>query len=103
MGTMLHMSATPPRQRPVRPGTVAFLVAVGVAVIGVACAGAGLWELGVFLMSGALLWCGVVRLVLSDQAAGLLRLRRKNVDVATCVLLALGIVVVFLSLPSQVG
>jgi Protein of unknown function (DUF3017) len=95
------MTAASPTRRRTRPGTLAFLIAVGVALLGIICAAGGLWELGVFLVSGSLLLCAVVRLVLSDQAAGLLRLRRKNVDVATCALLAVGIIVVFVSLPSR--
>jgi multisubunit Na+/H+ antiporter MnhB subunit len=95
------MTAASPTRRTTRPGTLAFLTALGVAVLGIAFAAAGLLEAGVFLVAGALLLCAVVRLVLSDQSAGLLRLRRKNVDVATCALLALGIIVVFVSLPSR--
>lgn len=95
------MTTASPLRRPTKPGTLAFLVAVGVAALGVVVAGLGGWEWGVWLVAGALLFCSVSRLLLPDHAAGLLRVRRKYLDVLACGLLGLGIIVVFVSLPPR--
>jgi hypothetical protein len=95
------MTATPTMHGRLRPGTVVFLLAVGLLMLGVAMAAFGLWEWTVWLLAAALLLCSAARLVLSDDAAGLLRVRRRWIDVLACALLAVGIVTMFLSLPSR--
>ncbi len=95
------MTTTPTTRGGLRPGTVAFLVAVGLVAVGVVLAAFGVWKPTVWLFVAALLLCSLARLVLSDQAAGLLRVRRRSIDVAVCTLLAIGIIAMFLSLPSR--
>jgi Protein of unknown function (DUF3017) len=94
------MTATTMRGR-LPPGTVVFLLAVGLLVLGVVLAGFALWEWTVWLLAAGLLLCSAARLVLTDDAAGLLRVRRRWIDVVACALLAVGIITMFLSLPSR--
>jgi hypothetical protein len=95
------MSATPSTRGGITPGTAAFAAAVGLAVLGVALAAFGAWEVTVWLLAAALAGAAMARLVLPDELAGLLRVRRKAVDVLAFVLLGTGIVLVFLSLPPR--
>jgi hypothetical protein len=54
------------------------------------------WRPGVLLFSGGILLAGVFRLVLSDDQAGLLRVRRRPFD--TVMMLGMGIAVLVLAL-----
>ena len=84
-----------------KPGTVTLLCAVGVSGIGVLLAVLGSWQWTVWLVAGSLLVCSVARLLLSDYAAGWLRVRRKSIDVLATGLMGLSIIMMFLLLPPR--
>jgi hypothetical protein len=80
-------------------GTVAFLGTLLLCGIGVVIAVLGPWRQGVGYVGGALLLACLSRLVLPDRKAGLLRVRRKAVDVAILGCVGLGVVVLALAVP----
>lgn len=81
-------------------GTVAFLVAMALGLVGLGIAVAGPWRQGVGYVGGALLLACLARLVLPDRMAGMLRVRRKAVDVVILLALGLGVVTLSLVVPS---
>jgi hypothetical protein len=95
------MSATPSTRGGIMPGTAAFAVTVGLAVFALALALFGAWEVTVWLLAAALVGAAMTRLLLPEERAGLLRVRRKAVDVLAYASLGAGIVLVFLSLPPR--
>jgi hypothetical protein len=52
------------------------------------------WRAGVFLFAGGILLAGLLRLLLSDETAGLLRVRRRTFD--TLILFGMGAAVLIL-------
>jgi hypothetical protein len=81
------------------PGTVAFVGVLILAAVGVAVTAVGPWRQGAGYVGGALLLACLVRLLLPERMAGLLRVRRKVVDVAILGLMGLGVVVLSLVIP----
>jgi hypothetical protein len=80
-------------------GTLAFLACLGVTAIGVVLAAVGSWRQGAGYVGVSLLLACLARFVLPDRMAGLLRVRRKALDVALLALLGIGIVVLALLVP----
>ena len=80
-------------------GTVAFLACAGLTVIGIVLVAVGSWRQGVGYVGVSLLLACLARFVLPDRMAGLLRVRRKSLDVALLALLGIGIVVLALLVP----
>ena len=85
-----------PQQRPWPLLVVVAGVALGLLV---SVLGDSTWRLGSVLVGLALLVGAVERLVLSDQAAGLLQVRGKGFDVAVLALFGLAVVVLALLVP----
>jgi hypothetical protein len=77
-------------------GTLAFLGCLGLAAIGVVFAAFGSWRQGAGYVGAALLLACLARWVIPDRMAGLLRVRRKALDVLLLALLGVGIVVITL-------
>jgi hypothetical protein len=71
-------------------------VSVGIGAIGLLLTLIDGWRAGVVLFGCGVLTAGVLRLVLSDDRAGLLRVRRRTFDVA--LLLGMGTAVLALAL-----
>ena len=71
-------------------------VSVGIGVIGLLVTLIGGWRAGAVLFACGVLTAGILRLVLSDQRAGLLRVRRRTFDVV--LLLGMGAAIVALAL-----
>ncbi len=61
------------------------------------------WQLGLTMMGVAMLVGAVSRLVLPDESAGMLGVRRKFVDVLTLLLLGGGLVVLAAVIPTRAG
>jgi Protein of unknown function (DUF3017) len=80
-------------------GTLAFLACLGVTAVGVVLAALGSWRQGAGYVGVSLLLACLARFVLPDRMAGLLRVRRKALDVALLALLGIGIVVLALLVP----
>lgn len=80
-------------------GTVAFVGAFALAGVGVLVAALGSWRQGAGYVGASMLLACLARMVLPDRMSGLLRVRRKAVDVVILGLLGGGIVVLALLVP----
>jgi uncharacterized membrane protein YjjP (DUF1212 family) len=93
-----------PSRRPQTFGGAVYLVVVGMALAGVAVAAAGPWRTGVSWMGASLLVGAVSRLVLPEQRAGMLRVRRRKVsDVVMLAVAGLTLIVLAVVVPNQPG
>jgi len=87
-----------------KPSTIGGVIYLGVlvaALAGIAVAAAGAWRTGVSWLAVALITAAVTRLLLSDDNAGMLRVRRKLLDAV--ILAGAGVLLLFLaaSIPNQ--
>jgi Protein of unknown function (DUF3017) len=82
-----------------KPGTIAFVGAMVLAAIGIVVTAAGPWRQGAGYVGGALLLACLVRLLLPERMAGMLRVRRKVVDVTILGVMGFGVVVLALVIP----
>ena len=78
------------------PGTVVLGLEVLATAVGLAIVAAGSWRLGVGVVGGALVCGSFARTLLTERAAGLLRVRRPTADVV--VMTGLGVVLIVLSI-----
>jgi hypothetical protein len=83
-----------PRGMPL--GTLAFLVCLALTAVGIALAAFGSFRQGVGYVGTSLLLACLARFVIPDRMAGLLRVRRKALDVVLLGVLGIGIVVLTL-------
>jgi hypothetical protein len=86
-------------KKPSTTGGVGYLVALAMAVAGVALAAADRWRAGMTVFGVAFVVAFVMRAVLPDEAAGMLRVRRRFVDLAILALCAGGILVLTVVVP----
>lgn len=86
---------------PARLGGVVFLLVLALTVIGVIVAALGSWRWGTRLVGISLLVGAVARTVIPQEAAGMLAVRRKLVDVPVLLLLGTAIAVLSVSIPDQ--
>ncbi|MGH3360593.1 MAG: DUF3017 domain-containing protein [Nocardioidaceae bacterium] len=82
-------------------GTVVYTVVVAVVAVGLVVIAVGPWRLGVSLCGGALASAAVCRIVIPERAAGLLRVRRRSIDVLWMLSLAGLIIALAVIIPSQ--
>lgn len=87
-----------------KPSTIGGLVYLGVlvgALAGITVAAAGAWRTGVAWLAFALIAASATRVLLSDDNAGMLRVRRKLLDAV--ILAGAGALLLFLaaSIPNQ--
>ena len=82
-------------RRPRTRGGVAYLLVLLVAAGSLAMVAAGLWRAGTMLLGVAFLLATIGRIALPEHDAGMLKLRRKAIDVPT--LLAIGVALVVLA------
>lgn len=84
-------------KKPSTTGGIFYLICVGVVIAGLAVAAAGPWREGVTLMGLGFGLALVMRLVLPDQRAGMLRVRHRIIDLmvlAACAGLMLALAVI---------
>ncbi|HET7326474.1 MAG TPA: DUF3017 domain-containing protein [Nocardioidaceae bacterium] len=81
-------------------GTFAFFGALALAASGIGVAVTGSWRQGAGYVGAALLLACLARLVLPERMAGMLRVRRKAVDVVMLGVLGIGVVALSLVVPS---
>jgi hypothetical protein len=100
--TGLRVHSLQPRKPRTRGGKV-YLGVLLVGIAGLAIIVADLWRLGTTLLGVAFLLATIGRIALPDADAGMLKLRRKAIDVPT--LLAIGVALVVLAsvVPDQPG
>ena len=92
-----------PDRRPQTFGGVVYLIVVGMTVTGLAIVVVGAWRTGVSWMGAGLLLGSLFRLVLPERRAGMLRVRRKTVDVALLALAGTALIVLAIVIPDQPG
>jgi hypothetical protein len=67
-------------KKPSTTGGIIYLSVVGGVLVGLALVGAGVWRAGVVTMGAAFGVAFAARAVLPDERAGMLRIRRRFVD-----------------------
>jgi hypothetical protein len=88
-------------KRPSTTGGIVYLVVAGTLVIGLGIVAVGPWRTGVSVMGAALTLAFVARAVLPDQRAGMLRIRRRYVDLTTLAVCAAGMFALVIAIPSH--
>jgi hypothetical protein len=87
--------------KPSTLGGVIYLVVLVGALAGVVIAALGAWRTGVSWLAVSLLAAAVARLALSDDNAGMLRVRRKFLDATLLVGLGVTLLVLVATIPDQ--
>lgn len=82
-------------------GTVVYIAVVAVVAVGLCVMAVGPWRVGVSMCGGALAAAAVCRIAIPDRAAGLLRVRRRPIDVLWMLTLAGMIIALAVIIPSQ--
>ena len=89
------------RRYPSTLGGACYLLVLAVSAVGLGIVTHGDWRLGVRLISGALGFGAVVRLVMPARQAGMLAVRRRVVDVVILVVLAVALWFLSANIPNQ--
>jgi hypothetical protein len=88
-------------KRPSTTGGIIYLSVVGVMLVGLGVVVAGDWRPGVALMGASFGVAFVARAVLPDNRAGMLRIRRRSVDLTTMGICCVGMVLLSALVPSR--
>ncbi|HET6561499.1 MAG TPA: DUF3017 domain-containing protein [Marmoricola sp.] len=88
-------------RKPRTLGGVVYLVVLGVTALGIGVVLLDRWRTGLTVFGGALLCGALARVMIREDNAGMLGIRRKTVDVATLVVLGSGLVVLAAVIPDQ--
>ena len=91
----------PPRRLPQTVGGTVYIVVVGMTVVGLGIVVAGAWRTGLVWMGIGLLLGALTRAVLSERAAGMLRVRRRWSDVLMLTVAGIGLIVLAVIVPAQ--
>lgn len=91
----------PPRRLPQTVGGTVYMVVVALVAVGLGLVVAGAWRTGLVWMGIALLVGSLTRAVLSERAAGMLRVRRRWTDVLLLAVAGIGLVTLAVIVPSQ--
>lgn len=68
-------------KKPSTTGGIIYLAVVAATAVGIGIAVAGEWRLGTVVMAAAFGFAALSRAVLPDERAGMLRIRRRFVDI----------------------
>ncbi|MFT4010460.1 MAG: DUF3017 domain-containing protein [Nocardioidaceae bacterium] len=88
-----------PRRYPSTVGGACYIVMGLVAIGGLGTAILGAWRTGLVIMGVALLGGALARLIVKDDVAGMLKVRRKSLDVAWLTLLGVALIVLAIVVP----
>ncbi len=88
-------------KRPSTTGGIVYLTVVALVLVGVVIAGSGAWRSGVTLIGASFGLAFVARSLLPDERAGMLRIRRRFVDITTMGLCAVGMLVLAVVIPNR--
>lgn len=91
----------PPFRRPQTFGGVVYIAVVAMTLVGLGIVAAGPWRTGVSWIGAGLLIAALARLSLSDQGAGMLRVRRKWSDVLMLTVAGIALIVLAVIVPDQ--
>ncbi len=89
------------RRYPSTLGGAFYLLVLAISGVGLVIVSQGSWRLGVKWIAGSLVLAAVVRLVIPDQQAGMLAVRRRSLDVAILALAGIALWVLSTSIPNQ--
>jgi hypothetical protein len=90
-------------RRPQTLGGTIYLLVLAAALIGLGIVAAGAWRTGVGWIGTGVLVAALARLVLAEEAAGMLRVRRKWSDVLMLTVAGVALVVLSIVVPNQNG
>lgn len=80
-------------QKPSTTGGIIYLLVVATALVGLGIVVAGEYRGGIMVMAGAFGFACISRAVLPDERAGMLRIRRRMVDITTMAVCSVGMFV----------
>ena len=90
-------------RRPQTLGGTIYLLVLAAALVGLGIVAAGAWRTGVGWIGAGLLLAALARLVLAEEAAGMLRVRRKWSDVLMLTVAGIALLVLSIVVPTQTG
>ena len=90
-----------PRRRPSTLGGACYLLVGASAATGLAIVAFGPWRTGLTVMGCALIGGSAARLVLADDNAGMLKVRRKSLDVLFMAGLGVALIALAIVVPDQ--
>jgi hypothetical protein len=90
-------------RRPQTLGGTVYLLVLAAALVGLGIVLAGAWRTGVGWIGTGLLVAALARLVLAEQAAGMLRVRRKWSDVLMLSVAGVALIALSVVVPNQNG
>lgn len=88
-------------KKPSTTGGIVFLIVVALVLVGLGMAASGAWRPGVTVMGASFGLAFIARLVLPDERAGMLRIRRRLVDLATIALCGVGMIILATVIPNR--
>jgi multisubunit Na+/H+ antiporter MnhB subunit len=88
-------------KKPSTTGGVVYLSVVAAVLFGMAVAAGGAWRQGVTIAGMSFVVAFVARSVLPDERAGMLRIRRRFVDLTTMGLCAAGMLLLAAVIPNR--
>jgi hypothetical protein len=91
----------PPRRLPQTLGGTIYVLVVAMALVGLGIVVAGAWRTGLVWMGVGMLLGALTRAVLSERAAGMLRVRRRWSDVLMLTVAGIGLIVLAVIVPDQ--
>jgi hypothetical protein len=86
-------------KKPSTTGGIIYLSVVGGVLVGLALVGAGVWRAGVVTMGAAFGVAFAARAVLPEERAGMLRIRRRFVDLTAMAICCGGMLVLAAVIP----
>lgn len=89
-------------QKPSTMGGVIYLIVLTVLLVGLGIVIAGAWRTGIVVMGASLGLAFVARAVLPEEHAGMLRVRRRFVDLAALAVCCVGMIVLAAVIPTRV-
>ena len=88
-------------KKPSTTGGIVYLFVMTQLIVGLCMAASGAWRLGATVMGASFGVAFVARSVLPDERAGMLRIRRRFVDLTTMALCGIGLVVLAAVIPDR--
>jgi hypothetical protein len=88
-------------KKPSTTGGVVYLSVLAAVLTGIAVAATGAWRLGITMVGASFCVAFLARSVLPDERAGMLRIRRRFVDLTTIAFCALGMLVLAAVIPGR--
>lgn len=88
-------------KKPSTPGGVIYFFVLAIMVSGIVLVGLGTWRTGVVVMGSSFGVAFLARSALSEDRAGMLRVRRRSVDLITMALCCSGLVALAWLIPMR--